>query len=264
MTEPIRAFILFSLVNLCVLPAHTQENSKAIIAQSNFIFSGTIIRLNASNIKIQTPYPTAIVRVDEVIDAVAPYEQMKGKEITVLLASKGDRQAGDRQIFYTTGWYYGTTLGVKEVPNHLPTARADSLKGMVALTRIRIHSDSLRDELGKAILVIRGTVIGIDTSVDRNPTLESEHNPELRKAMIAIQEVLKGRVTGKEVAAYYSASDDVMWSNSPKLSKGQSGIFLLNTGQAPAVFRVQGYTLLDKRDVQPITSLPDIKVLLPH
>ena len=257
-----RPFVILFLVVLCTSRGHTQESSKAIIARSNFIFSGTILKMNAANIDIKATSPTAIVRVDEVIDAIAPYEQMKGKEITVLLASDKNKQAGEQQVFYTTGWYYGKTLGVKEVPNNQPKEMQDTLKRFVTLQRTRIHVDSLRDELGKAILVIQGTVVETNSNTDSTPAIESEHDPELRKAVIGIQEVLKGRISSNQVIVYYSASDDVMWYNSPKLFKGQKGIFLLNTGQAPAIFRVRGYTLLDQRDVQSIASLPDIEGLL--
>ena len=48
-----------------------QGNDRDVINRSNFIFAGTIVRMNASNIEIVPNGPTAIVRVDEVLDAVA-------------------------------------------------------------------------------------------------------------------------------------------------------------------------------------------------
>jgi hypothetical protein len=255
-------FVILSLIILCNSQGRTQESSKAIIARANFIFAGTIVTPNASNIGIKTSSPTAIVRVDEIIDAVAPYDQMKGKEITVLFASTASKAAGSQQVFYTMGWYYGKNLGVKEVANDLPRQTPDTLKRVVALQRQAIHRDSLVAELSKATLVIRGVVTAIEVEARRNPAIESEHDPDLRRAVISIQEVLKGKIAAKQVTVYYSASEDVQWHRAPKLSKGQQGIFLLSSGQLPESIRVEGYTVLDKRDVQLVTSLPDLKVLL--
>ncbi len=251
--------LLASLNSLFALP---QENSRATIAKSNFIFYGTIIKMNASNIGVTTPGTTAIVRVEKVIDAVDPYQLMEGKEITVLLASAANRKENMAQVFYTTGWYYGKTLGVKEVPNGQVKNLQDGLKEKIARERINIHNDSLKAELKRAVLVIKGVVNESDIREKENNALESEHNPEYRKALIQIQTVLKGQTTAKQVTVYYSGSDDVMWSNSPKLSKGQEGIFLLQLRQGPSIFPARGYTVLDKRDVQSPNNLETVRSLL--
>jgi len=112
------------------------------------------------------------------------------------------------------------------------------------------------------VLVIRGVVIESDISGKENPARESEHNPEYKKAVIQVQTVLKGQTSSKQVNVYYSSSDDVMWSNSPKLTKGQEGIFLLQVRQGPSIFPVSGYTVLDKRDVQSSNNQQTILGLL--
>lgn len=255
-------FLTLLLIAFCTTTGHSQETLKSIIAKSNFIFSGTIVKMNASNIEIKTVGPTAIVKVDEVIDAVSPFEEEQGKEITVLLSSDRNMKEGSQKIFYTVGWYYGKTLGVKEVPNSLQTKMQDTLKRAVARQRQQIHIDSLRDELSKADLVIQGTVLEDNIKVETNPNIQSEHDPEFRKAVISVQSVLKGTTKNKQITVYYAESDDVLWYRSPKLEKGQQAIFLLHTKQAPALYHINGYTLLDKRDVQPTNSLNDIKALL--
>ena len=251
----------FSFFSMATINA--QDNSRSVISRSNFIFYGTIVKMNASNIEVATSLPTAIVKIDEIIDAVPPYDEMKGKEITVLLASPQRNKAGDKQVFFTTGWYYGKTLGVKETPNNLfVPEKLDGLQKKILTERINIRNDSLREELKKTILVIQGTVVEADIKVEENPSLESEHDPEFKKAVIEIKEVIKGKVTGRKVEVYYSSSDDVMWYSSPKLTKGMEGIFLLQVRQAPAIYKINGYTLLDKRDVQPIENLNNIKNLI--
>jgi len=255
-------FLTLLLIAFCTTPSYSQETFKSIIAKSNFIFSGTIVKMNASNIDIKTVGPTAIVKINEVIDAVSPYEEEKGKEITVLLASDKNIKEGTQKVFYTIGWYYGKNLGVKEVPNGLQTKMQDTLKKAVTQQRVQLHVDSLRTELSKASLVIQGTVLESNINVETRRGRESEHDPEYRKAVISIESVLKGTLKTKQVTVYYAESDDVSWYRSPKLEKGQRAIFLLQTNQAPSFYPVNGYTVLDKRDVQPINSLQEIKGLL--
>jgi hypothetical protein len=259
-----KSFAAFIVILFAAAIFSAQDNRREIIRQSNFIFSGTIIRMNASNIEIVPNTPTAIVRVDEVLDAVSPYDQMKGKEITVLLAAAGNKRAGARQVFFTSGWYYGKTLGVKETPNNLVvTENMSAFRTRIVTERVNIRNDSIREELNKAVLVVWGTVIEANIKVEKKLGLESEHDPEFRKAIIEIKEVLKGRIAEKRVEIFYASSEDVMWHNSPKLVKGQEGVFLLQLRQPPAVlFRINGFTVLDKRDVLSIEELSNIRKLL--
>jgi hypothetical protein len=218
--------------------------------------------MNASNIDVTTNGPTAIVLVDDVIDAIPPYDQMKGKEITVLLASDQNRIAGEKEVFYTMGWYYGKTLGVKEIPNNLKEELLSIHKERIVLERINIQNDSLRVELKRAILVVQGIVVESGIKDEKYPPFESEHDPVFRKASIEIREVLKGTIDEKRVDFYYASSDDVMWSTSPKPKKDQEGIFLLLIDQAPAIFKMRDYTVLDSRDIQPTENLTNIQNLL--
>ncbi|MCH8860690.1 MAG: hypothetical protein IH843_06100, partial [Thaumarchaeota archaeon] len=138
------ALFLILCITQCTPSKNISENGRTVIGQSNFIFSGTIVKMNASNIGVITDVSSAIVLVDEVIDAVSPYDQMKGKEITILLASDQNRNAGEKEVFYTMGWYYGKTLGVKEIPNNLREEILSGHKERIAQERINIQNDSLR------------------------------------------------------------------------------------------------------------------------
>jgi hypothetical protein len=258
-----KSFVALIVILFSVAIGGAQDNRRNVIKNSNFIFSGTIVRMNASNIEIVPDVPTAIVRVDEVIEAVSPYEQMRGKEITVLLASTKNRRAGAKQVFFTSGWYYGKTLGVKETPNNLVMSeKVETVKNTIVLERVNIRNDSIREELNKAALVVWGTVVETNIKIEKIPGLESEHDPEFRKAIIQIKEVLKGQTTEKRVEVIYASSEDVMWHNSPKLAKGQEGIFLLQLRQAPAIYKINGYTVLDKRDVLSTEDLSNVRNLL--
>lgn len=264
-------FMAGCLFAICLILGFTQcnnpdldngRNAKSVIAKSNFIFLGTIVRMDASNIDVKTNGPTAIVLVDEVIEAASPYDQMKGKEITVLLAPNQERKAGEKEVFYTVGWYYGKTLGVKEIPNKLNTEIKSGFKERIAKERMNLQNDSLRVELRRSTLVVQGLVVESGIRDEKIQPMESEHDPAFRKAIIEIKAVLKGDFSEKQVAVYYASSDDVMWSDAPKLVKGQEGIFLLHKGQAPAIFKMRDYTLLKKRDIQSDENLENVRSLI--
>lgn len=256
------AFLLIFCITQCTPSKDISEDSRSVIGQSNFIFSGTIIKMNASNIDVTTNDPTAIVLVDEVIDAIPPYDQMKGKEITVLLASDRDRKPGEKEVFYTMGWYYGKTLGVKEIPNNLKEVIVSDHKNRIVEERFNIENDSLSAELKRASIVVWGTIVETDIKDENVPPFGSEHDPEFRKASIEIKEILKGDISENLIDVYYASSVDVMWSESPKPMKDQEGIFLLHLDQAPPIFKMQGYTMLDIRDIQPTENLANIQSLL--
>jgi len=256
------SFFLAFCFSQCSSIKNIQGVKGNVIAQSNFIFYGTVVKMNSSNIDISANGLTAIVRIDQVIDAVSPYEQMNGKEITVLLSPNQTRNVGEKQVFYTMGCYYGKTLGVKEIPNNQGKETQADLKEKIVQERITIQNDSLRAELLRAELVVQGIVIEANINVDKSLSLESEHNPEVKKAIIEIRNVLKGNINAKQIDVSYSSSDDVMWFNSPKLVKGQEGIFLLHLRQTPIIFQIEGYTMLDRRDFQPNEQLSLIQNLL--
>lgn len=256
------AFLLIICITQCNPSKDISDDSRSVIGQSNFIFSGTIVKMNASNIDVTTNDPTAIVLVDEVIDAIPPYDQMKGKEITVLLASDRDRKPGEKEVFYTMGWYYGKTLGVKEIPNNLKEVIVADHKKIIAEERFNIENDSLSVELKRARIVVLGIIVETGIKDENVPPFGSEHDPEFRKASIEIKEVLKGDISENLIDVYYASSVDVMWSESPKPTKDQEGIFLLHLDQAPAIFKMRDYTMLDIRDIQPNENLANVKSLL--
>jgi hypothetical protein len=253
---------LLILISLAFINCYGQNTFKDVVKKSNYIFQGTIVKMNASNIDIKTAGNTAIVRIDEVIEGVSPFDKMAGKDITVLLATEQNVQEGSKRLFYTVGWYYGRTLGVKEIPSTKANQELVNLKERIAKERINIHNDSIRTELSASSLVVIGTVIDADINTETKSTMESEHNPKYKKATIEIKSVLKGKYTAKTVTVTYASSDDVLWYSSPKPYKGQEAIFILHLKQAPKSFPERSYTILDKRDVQQSKNLDNIRTLL--
>ncbi len=247
------------------IPTYSQSPSEefiSVVEQANFIFKGTVIQWNASNIDAHIYGRSAIVRVDEVIDAVEAYRGSKKREITVLLADSNFQISSGTITFYTTGWYYGNALGVREIKNSFNTISNPNLKEDIRQARRKIYERYLSWELKSANVVVEGIVI--ETNLDLLPksNLRSEHNPDIKAARIRINKIHKGEANAKTVVVYYASSMDIAWSNSPKLKKNQQGIFLLQRDQAFPILNKKEYTILDNRDVQPLSQLTTIKSLL--
>jgi len=236
---------------------------KSVVGHSNFIFLGTVTHVDSSNIAVKLQKKNkAIVRVDEVIDATEPLFRMKGKEITMVFASDLNHPKNSKQVFYTFIWYYGSTLGVKEVKNNLEKKFHPQLSNLIRQSRAKISDDSLSAELARAKIVVFATVKNISEYIPVRGLEQSEHNPKFRKVVFDVKEVLKGKTKKDSLTAYYASSYDVMWIDSPKLSEGSEGVFLLHDQQTSGFFEFTGYTLLDPRDFQNSSELKRIKNLL--
>jgi hypothetical protein len=234
----------------------------SVIAKSNFIFYGTIVYTDSSNINAHSVSKTDIVRVDEVIDAAKSFFNMNGKEITVLRAVNSIDTNGHQLVFYTSGWYYGKTLGVREVNNNLQSAFLPDLKNNILAAREKIKENLLIAQLNRADLVVKARVLETNLDILKNQANRSEHNPIFRAAIIKIQKTIKGKKEARKVLVYYASSGDVMWVDSPKLLKNAEAIFLLHQSKINAAFMPKRYFLLDPRDIQPASQVKKIKKLL--
>jgi hypothetical protein len=55
----------------------------------------------------------------------------------------------------------------------------------------------------------------------------TEHDPQWREAVIAVDRMVKGRSAESRVTVLYPGSDDVLWRRSPKPQVGWDGVWLL-------------------------------------
>ena len=248
--------------------AFSQELKRAyvlLVAHSNFIFKGTIIQPDSSNVNVHSTGRKAIVKVDQVLDAPKLYSNLvKGKEITVFFADTASHNRGDQSTYYTSIWYVGKTLGVNEVKNSLTPSDLNVPQTYIQRARNQIADDSLGAKLKHAdVIVVQGIVIDPMTDSSKKYELRSEHNPEFVGATITVRQVLKGHLSQPTIRVYYANSSDVFWYKCPKLSKNMSGIFLLHRGEN-SPFHLPGYYILDDRDIQTNQQLNKINYLLTH
>lgn len=101
---------------LMASPPQAEVTSESVIRQATFIFKGTVVKLKATTMpEVKASDSTAVVRVDEVIEALGTPPDLPGKEITVQLAPPGSVSAGQEYTFFTKGWLMGEGMAVIEI-----------------------------------------------------------------------------------------------------------------------------------------------------
>ena len=236
--------------------------------QSTFTFVGTVKELNAATMAEEVPVTesTAVVHVDEVLQAPPMLANRAGTDMTVQLSDPAQVQEGQQATFFTTGWIYGDDIAVQEVGHvegRVDDERAAELAALSPGTpENRTHR--LQQRLADAEFIASGMVSeimfpeGYDT---RGPV--SEHAPLLRQATIQIETVYKGDLPADQdtVKAIFFASQDVRWHRTPIFDVGQKGIFVLDKREIKELQREE-YAALDPLDYQPPEQRDLIQTLL--
>jgi hypothetical protein len=240
-------------------PGEARTNMQKLAAQSNFVFQGTVNRLNATT-EPQMPASasTAVVRVERVVQGEEMVSDIVGKEITVQLLKPRSVTVGRPVMFFSNVAVIGKSLAVKEV-SHVEVTRTSTAAGEVADYAKNKPERDLQRRIAGAELIVTGTVASIrPRERAREGPQSSEHDPEWTEATITVQSTEKG-APQQRVAVWFSASDDIGWFRSPKLKEGQSGVFLLHRSREPGL---QGYTVSDPLDVQPPATRDRVRQLI--
>ena len=259
------------LVVVMILSAHlfgqykkvatSNAQFNAVVGRSTFIFVGTILYMDSTDIKANIHQRKGIVKVDTVIDAIDSDRKLQGKTVTVIFSSNAPHHNGGKQVFYTYVWSYGKSVGVLEVKNNFSTI-TPGLVQKVKNARQQIADDSLSAELKRSVIVARCLVTRVGDSVYNSIFGRSEHNPRFRKAFFKVRQILKGNPNIDTLSAYFASSRDPMWVRAPKVSDSTTAIFLFRQSPFAPFLKLSGLVLLDTRDVQPETELDRIKKLL--
>src|SRR5689334_900776 len=96
-------------------------NLEQLAHQARFIFKGTVIKLKGATMKqIPVNDRTAVVRVDEIVQAPPALSEFTGQEITVQLGGRKKAKKGDQAVFYTNGWVFGESVAVQSLDHYPP------------------------------------------------------------------------------------------------------------------------------------------------
>lgn len=266
------------------------KSGKKVAPDAVFVFKGTIKQPKASNVK-QAPASdrTAIVTVNQVIDAPANLAAYEGQDITVELSNARKVRVGQKKIFYATSWLYAETIAVRSLREE-----ADASEAMTHHLDATVQRDQreTRAHFDDADLVISGRVeavrlpsVGVTgkkkaTARDESSTRVSEHDPKWREAIIDVEQVHKGSLSKGRVIVRFPSSTDVAWRQAPKFEAGQQGYFVLHKENRSAARRpsaskksgqdssgsvtasVDTYLVCDPHDFQRYNEIGGIKSLI--
>jgi hypothetical protein len=116
----------------------------------------------------------------------------------------------------------------------------------------------LTERLAQAAIVVSGVVLDVSP---QNPALGRNHDPAWSRATIQVETVEKGAVSTKTVDVLYSNSHDTVWDQSPKIAKGEHGVWLLQTTD-PRGLPAGALAVVHPLDRHPIAELPKVRALL--
>jgi len=247
----------------------TQQAMEELVRQAPFVFRGVVETIGeTTTAAVAATNRTAVVRVIEVIRAPAAFSRLAGQRVTVTLREPGEPPPETTAVFYASTQLIADSLVLVEVSHQsVPTATAtpEGLYDALAAG----EDARLVERLAQASAVVTGRVSNVRTSVAAATETEapgriSEHDPQWQEAVIDVESVLKGDVSGP-VVIVYAGSLDVDWYQAPKYHPGQTGVFLLHEENVPAAAAAQYsdvYTSLDPSDVVPAEEQARVRALL--
>lgn len=247
-----------------------------------FIFKGTVQKLGASTVtQLSKSSETAIVRVDEILQAPAALAKTLGKQITVKLVKGSRVKTGEQIVFHANGWLFGDSVAVESIKQERPVLSTAMLSEQVSDPTRTLATRELENRVADASMVVEGQVSSVRLPQDdtraatssENPARPiSEHDPKWREAVINVDAIHKGKSDAKQVVVRFPSSTDVQWHRAPKFHAGDRGVWMLQpTEQSQRqVSKPRGgrkslnmttapkpnvYTALHPMDFQPASSL---------
>jgi hypothetical protein len=240
-----------------------------------FVFFGTVRRPGGSNVELleSDEYPTAIVRVDDVLAAPEAVGDLAGRDVTVHLPGGEQPSRNSRHLFMATSLQFGDEIAVAEV-GRVPYRRPAEaqLRRAVIEERLRAIDDALAERLRLAATVIYGVVTRIEPVIPegRGPAeAVGEAAPRFRAAVLKVWRTLKGR-PDEEPHVIFPFPRTQKWSEVPLFVEGVEGVWILQgaRGQTIGAGKVEvpelpnGFTALDPLDFHAPGLLGRLELLL--
>jgi hypothetical protein len=237
-----------------------------LVEQSQFIFKGTVTKLNAATLsQIRPIASTIVVKVDEVVHAPAAIPgDYRGKEVTVLLDRPGTVRTGEQFVFFTRTWMLGSSIAVREVGRMQPEPDVAITRRRVAEAHATVADNKLQNRLTDAELVVAGRVSAVRPAPeDIRRGSASEHDPDWWEAVVQIESVVKGQINEPSLVVLFPSSRDVMWESAPKFREGDEGTWVLRREKMRGLPPTHEYfTALNARDFHSKDQLDRVRRLV--
>src|SRR5712692_1345685 len=137
-----------------------RPHTKAQAQKPTFVFKGTIKKLKASMLKeLPVSNRTAIVTIDQIIEAPPDLARYNGQEITVLLSGRRKVVVGRQMTFHTVSWLYGESIAVRSLDEEPIKAREAATLSVGAEPFLRVGEREKLEHFNDADLVLSGRVV---------------------------------------------------------------------------------------------------------
>jgi hypothetical protein len=213
------------------MPSSVKDPYEQLAREARFVFRGTVQKLNAANLtEVHDTSKTAIVRVDEIIQAPKVLSLYAGREITVELAPRARLNAGDEAVFFTNAWLFGNEgVAVRSLAHRPPGRQVMALHAPDRNPVTNLADRDTRAHYDDADLAVSGrvTTVRLPGQAQGIPSTR-EHDPDWREAVVEVDRVYKGKIQKKQIIVMFPASQDRQWHHAPKLQAGYRGHFLLH------------------------------------
>ncbi len=236
-----------------------------LLDRSNFVFVGTIVELNESNLSNVAKGPhTSLVRVERVLHGNPFMEGMAGQVVTVRTERPAEHRMRQRATFFLDVDAFGEHLSGLEMGRFtLAAGQEETHAQLVADARIVRDDRALALRMRRAEQVVHGRVLSVEPA--GLPERISEHMAMWHKATIEVQTLLKGRPGSQLVTLYFPTSSDRTWKDAPRFAAGQEGVWLLHAKPVDGSRKAEmipGLTSLEPLDFQHRDQSPRLQRLL--
>jgi hypothetical protein len=256
----------------------TKTRVDAPDAPPAFVFKGAVKKMRSATMKeVPVGNRTAVVHVEQVLEAPKSFAHYEGQDITVELAGTLKVTAGEELIFHANSWIFGDSVAVRSVSQERVTKAHSALltRGGDPTANRRVRQ--IQERVDSADLIVSGTVAAV--TVPPSETAEhlrgaaappampvSEHDPKWRQAVIQVDQTHKGSLKSRQVTVLFPASTDVRWYKAPKFQAGQKGLFVLHktkigTKEHPELRRLAARAVPGKGDVYTAMNPNDVQTL---
>jgi hypothetical protein len=236
------------------------DGLETLVARATFIFVGTVTARGRSSVRDLPPRPDLVIakleqqlRVDPVLG------DLTGQLITVLPAAGSKLAVGSPHIFFANSWVHAEAIAVVAIANPVADGKTEELvkKAVDDLPRRRLAA-----RVAQAKLIVHAVVASVEKAAEI-PEPIGEHRPDWRRARLRVEDVMKGepqRSQARAVVVYFPGSDDIAYRNTPKLGRGDAGVYLLH--EPPPRLPPDAFVVPDPLDVQTAGRKDEIRSMV--
>jgi hypothetical protein len=237
--------------------------------QSTALLRGTVTQVNATTTGIPpvSGRQQIVVRVDAVPFERAPFLSMFiGMEITILTPTGQECaptvcDVGYQGYFFVSGLIVGASIEDEQIARVDIGTYAHIEQDVPAIYAIT-QDKALYERMTSALGIVSGTVTATRSL---HTPITSEHSPDWGEADVSVDCALAGSLSGT-IHVRYAQSTDIAWNDSPKLTVGESAIFLLQDDNQQFPFSPPGvpgaFVVVSGLDVQQPIAAEKLATLL--